>query len=121
MAGNRERGVAAVEFALLLPLLLLILVGIAEFGRSYNVQSVLADAARVGVRTMAIHSDVAAAKAATIDAAGPLSVAAGQVSVSPSTCDGSTDPATVTVTHDLDLIFFGSVTLQGKGTMRCNG
>lgn len=116
-----ERGAAAVEFALILPVLLLLLVGIAELGRAYNVQTVLADAARVGVRTMAIHSDVSQAKSATIDTASTLSLTPDQVTVTPASCDGTTDPATVTVKDDLDLIFFGSVELTGKATMRCNG
>lgn len=116
-----DRGSSAVEFALVVPVLLLLVVGIAEFGRAYNVQTVLADAARVGVRTMAIHSDVSQAKSATVDTASSLALTTSQVGVSPSSCDGTTDPATVTVTHDLDLIFFGTIELTGKATMRCNG
>ncbi|WP_454777964.1 TadE/TadG family type IV pilus assembly protein [Georgenia muralis] len=118
---RKDKGAAAVEFALILPVLLLLVVGIAEFGRAYNVQTVLADAARVGVRTMAIHSDVAQAKSASVDAATSLSLTTAQVAVTPSSCDGTTDPATVTVTDDLDLIFFGEIALTGKATMRCNG
>ncbi|WP_341360810.1 TadE/TadG family type IV pilus assembly protein [Georgenia sp. M64] len=116
-----ERGASAVEFALILPILLLLVVGIAEFGRAYNVQTVLADAARVGVRTMAIHSDVTQAKSAAVDVATSVSLTSNEVTVTPSTCEGTTDPATVTVTHDVDLIFFGEVEITGKATMRCNG
>lgn len=45
-----RRGVAAVEFAAVLPLLLLLLVGIWELGRIIHVQIILNNAARDGAR-----------------------------------------------------------------------
>lgn len=50
---RRRRGVAAVEFAVTLPLLLLLLVGIWELGRIINVQITLNNAARDGARLAA--------------------------------------------------------------------
>jgi Flp pilus assembly protein TadG len=49
----RDRGAAAVEFALVLPLLLLILFAIIDFGRALNAQITLTQAAREGVRLAA--------------------------------------------------------------------
>src|SRR5437867_4314669 len=46
-----ERGVAAVEFALLLPVLLMILFGIIEFGMIMYSREVITNAAREGART----------------------------------------------------------------------
>lgn len=46
----RQRGVAAVELALLLPVLLLIFFGIAGLSRLYFVQLALANAARAGMQ-----------------------------------------------------------------------
>jgi Flp pilus assembly protein TadG len=43
---KNERGAVAVEMALLLPVLLLILIGVIEFGRALNVQVSLTEAAR---------------------------------------------------------------------------
>ncbi|MEC5199154.1 Flp pilus assembly protein TadG [Arthrobacter sp. PL16] len=54
---DRERGAVALEMALVLPVLLLILVGILEFGRVMNVQVSLTQAAREGARHAAIHYD----------------------------------------------------------------
>lgn len=51
--GNRTRnpkGQALVEFALILPVLMLLLLGIVEFGRAWNAKQVLTDAAREGAR-----------------------------------------------------------------------
>jgi len=47
---SRERGVAAVEFALLLPVLALILFGIIEFGLLLYDQQVITNASREGAR-----------------------------------------------------------------------
>jgi Flp pilus assembly protein TadG len=50
---TRDRGAAAVEFALLLPLLLLLISGLIDFGRALNAQITLTQAAREGVRLAA--------------------------------------------------------------------
>lgn len=49
-SGLRRRGVAAVEFAAVLPMLLLLLVGIWELGRIIHVQIIMNNAARDGAR-----------------------------------------------------------------------
>lgn len=55
-----DRGTAAVEFALILPVLLLIVFGIIDFGRALNAQITLTGAAREGVRLAALgYSDAA--------------------------------------------------------------
>jgi Flp pilus assembly protein TadG len=51
---RRDRGATAVEFALLLPLLLLIVFGIIDFGRALNAQITLTQAAREGARLAAL-------------------------------------------------------------------
>ena len=121
-----ERGAAAVEFALVAPLLLLMVLGIAEFGRAYHVQTTLSQAAREGVRVMALQNDPAGAVAATRAAAPDLTLT--NITVIPSSCvaNGTAPAATATVTVTLRLAFatrlFGTgVTLTGRGVMRCNG
>ncbi|MGF9662666.1 TadE family protein [Arthrobacter crystallopoietes] len=52
-----ERGAAAVEFALVAPFLLALLLGIVEFGFAFNTQISLTQAAREAARTMAITND----------------------------------------------------------------
>jgi Flp pilus assembly pilin Flp len=51
---NSDRGATAVEFALLLPLLLLIVFGLIDFGRAINAQITLTQAAREGARALAL-------------------------------------------------------------------
>ncbi|MBA3498415.1 MAG: pilus assembly protein [Gemmatimonadales bacterium] len=51
---RHRRGQALVEFALVMPLLLLFLVGIIEFGRGWNSHQVITDAAREAARKCVI-------------------------------------------------------------------
>jgi hypothetical protein len=68
-----DRGSAAVEFALVLPVLLLIVFGIIDFGRALNAQIVLTGAAREGVRLAALGYPDAAVQARVAAAAPDLS------------------------------------------------
>jgi Flp pilus assembly protein TadG len=57
---RRERGAAAVEMALILPLLLLIVGGIIDFGRFFYTQNIVVTAAREGARSRALGYTTAA-------------------------------------------------------------
>jgi Flp pilus assembly protein TadG len=125
---RRERGATAVEFALVVPVLLVLVLGIMEFGRVYYFQTVLSGAAREGVRVMALQNNAASARTATKAAAVGVTLTDAQIAVGPSTCavTGLTAPpnATVTITYPMSYItkFFGSsITLTGRGVMLCNG
>ena len=126
---RNERGAAAVEFALVLPLLVLLFAGIAELGRIYYLQAMLSGAAREGVRVMALQNDTAASVAAVQSAAGSVAVSNSQITVSPATgnCRSTTAApvqATVTIAFTTPLVssMFGtSVTVHGRGVMRCGG
>ena len=48
-------GQAAVEFALVLPFLLVMLIGIVEFGRAWNQHQVITDAARESARKASLY------------------------------------------------------------------
>jgi len=52
------RGQALVEFALVLPLFLMILFGLLQFGLAFSTYLTLNEAAREGARTAAITADV---------------------------------------------------------------
>ncbi len=126
-----DRGAAAVEFALVLPVLMLLLVGILGFGHAYHVQTVLGNAARDGVRILALSNDADAASAAqdtAIASASPsVALSADQITVTPATCDTSAGgtPSTARVTITLEdfapLGGFFRLDITGTGSMRCNG
>jgi Flp pilus assembly protein TadG len=123
-----ERGATAVEFAFILPLLIVLVLGIAEFGRAFQVSGTLSAAAREGVRVMALQNDPAAARAAVRNAATSLDPALtdAQIAITPATCPqtGGSTSVRLTINYPMPFLtdFFGSgVDLTGTGVMRCNG
>jgi Flp pilus assembly protein TadG len=121
----RDRGAAAVEFALIALLLVTLFFAIVEGGRLFYMQASLAAGARDGAREMAINDDPAAAEAAVNSIFvpfGPVTVPA--VSISPGSCSPGSS-VTVTAEAEATLLtgLFGSnlVPLRGVGEMRCGG
>ena len=131
----RERGAAAVEFALVVPLLIALVLGIAAFGRAYNIQSSLSMSAREGARVMALYSPPSGANSKAGETA--TSAAMGLIGVTdPSLITTSTTPATcapdlravTTVSYTFDLFGFGgflgvpeTIKLTGRAVMQCSG
>ena len=69
----RDRGSVAVEFALLLPVLLLIIFGVIDFGRAINAQITLTQAAREGARLASLGYSTSAVQSRAQSAATGLS------------------------------------------------
>lgn len=122
-----QDGAAALEFAIVLPILIMLVMGIVEFSRAYNAKEALQYAVREGARELAINNvpadavAVTRARAITLDDA-KLSVP------TPAACPSTVTPtstATVTATYNLDfnipLWSSGTWTLSATGVMRCNG
>ena len=111
-----------VEFALIVPILLILLFGIIEFGRAYNTQIALQGAAREGARALALgNSATDAANDSFGDGRVVISVSSG-----PSCPDGDPDSEEVaTVMTSADFTFsipfvnLGSKTLNATASMRC--
>ena len=117
-----ERGAAAVEFALILPILLLLVLGTIEFGRAYNVQISLTHAARETARTMAITGAWTNAVTKGKASAPSLVPADMTFSASPASCTPGT-MVEVTIKYPLNTItgINPDMTLDGKAAMRCGG
>jgi len=130
----RDSGAAAVEFALLLPVLLLLIFGIVDFGRALNAQITLTQAAREGARLASLGVPSATVISRTQAAATELSPVP-SVAVS-STCPvnaGAGVDAVVTVTYPFTFItpvgafasmfgtasFGSTLTLTATGEMPC--
>ena len=122
-----ERGASAVEFGLVLPILLILVLGIIEFGHAFQVQGTLSAAAREGARAMALRNDQAEARDAVQEAAEVLDpgVTDAQIEIDPGVCpvDGGED-VELTITYPMPFLtrFFGAeIDLTGRGVMRCQG
>jgi len=126
---SRDRGASAVEFALVLPILLLLVLGIIEFGRAYHLQTTLSNAARDGVRVMALQDSATAARSTAKASAQLSDLNDSMIDVQPeagcSTATTGAGMASVTITYPFSLISgflpIDDFTLTGKGTMRCFG
>ena len=132
-----------VEFALVLPILMMFIFGIVEFGRGYNARIELTAAVREGARTAALYGTTCppaagpaqtfpnclnAAVARTVREAAP-GLTSDQIQVpAPTPCPA--DPpagrnATVAASYPFryDIPFVGSrqATLTATGVMQCGG
>jgi Flp pilus assembly protein TadG len=125
----RERGAVAIEMAIVLPLLLLILGGIVDLGRAFSIHVVLTNAAREGARAgvvLTTGTPNAAIKARAEAAANSLSTATAVVNfncVPPTT---STSISKVTVSAPMTYFFLDAfgfslpTTLSRSATMGCS-
>jgi Flp pilus assembly protein TadG len=113
-----DRGAAMVEFAIVLPVLMLILVGIIEFGRAYNAQVSIQAAAREGARELALRHSATDVVSATRDGAPSVTIDSIAQTPCPATGDGK---AKVTITEEFSFMVlpFGPLDLTATGAMRC--
>jgi len=127
-----EHGAAAVEFALVLPILILLVFGIVQFSIMYNAQQGLHAAAREGARLGALpqttQSDIVAHVEDALDGVGGIDVDDIDITITPDNtrpCDlqPSGTPVVVTVespaTLDIPLWGVSTGTLTGKGEFKC--
>lgn len=117
-----DRGAVLVEFALVAPLLVILLFGIVEFARAFNAKITYTHAAREAVRVLAVQDDVTAAQSAAEGASTDLNPAS--LNITFNTCsDSPGGEATANVSADIGLFipFFGSptYTITGSATMTC--
>jgi Flp pilus assembly protein TadG len=103
-----ERGVALIETALTLPLLLLVTIGAVEFGRAYQTWQVLTNAAREGARIAVLPGVTDAAVQARVTAymvAGQLTNAGGAtITVTRNTAIGTGTASTVLLEYPFTFI-----------------
>jgi len=122
---TNDRGAAAVEFALVIPVLLLLVLGTIEFSRLYNEQISLANAARSAARVMAIANDQGLAVTAAIQAAPALNPAltGGDIDFSPAACAAGLN-MTVSIDYEASLLtgwFGATLPLHGEAATPCGG
>lgn len=135
-----ERGASAVEFAIVLPVLFLVVAGIVDFGRAYFTQIELSNAAREGARaavvlpvgsTPAPATEVPARASAALPGITDATVSIPSTGYCPSV-PNATARATVVVSRQFSWIVLGPAmkilrgnladgTISATGVMQCGG
>lgn len=140
---RRDQGAAAVEFALVLPLLLLLVLGIVDCARLYNTRITLSEAAAEGARALVASSPTTASQVnASLDRADAAIVAAlrgstitalGDVQITPCPLPSTSSSsgveaeasvrlnATTPLTLPLPDRVVPDITLTGIGVRQCVG
>jgi Flp pilus assembly protein TadG len=128
---RQQRGAVAVEFALIMPVLLLILVGTLEFGRVWSQLQVFQGAAREGARCAAVKATSTCVIQQRIDASSgayhPAANATVTINGSPAAtgCTNLTRGKDVKVSWvqplTIDIPFWNDVTINSTitGVFRC--
>jgi len=136
MENNREKGTASVEFALILPLLLLMLFLIIEFSIILYDKAVITNASREGARKGIVFSEDPRVTVDTITGIVTTYSASNLISFGPDTpitsvpsgaCAKSGDILTVNVTYTYSFFVLpnllggmnSGITLTGNTVMRC--
>ncbi len=118
--GRSDRGAAALEFAIVLPLVVALVVGIVAVGRLHDTQVVLRSAARNGARTLALGATTDVAAAAVARSA-PFTI--DQVALTP--CPANGGDAVVELAEQVDVgasfLGLGRRTVRATGVMPCPG
>jgi Flp pilus assembly protein TadG len=126
VVNHREQGAVMAEFALVIPLLIIMLIAIAEFGIAFNRAQAIEAAAREGARLASlstttagqVNTRVATALTGVNLASGP------NVAIAPGTCagrEGQSVTVTVTGTENvvIPLVNSWTVNLSGQAVFRC--
>ncbi|MFE8884701.1 TadE/TadG family type IV pilus assembly protein [Pseudarthrobacter enclensis] len=126
-SAHKEGGAVAVEFALVAPFLIALIVAVVEFANAYNIQVSVTQASREAARTVAVTKDTTKATAAGKAGAPSINASLLAFDYSAASCPSSastTANALVTVTYSgptLTGLFGSTLSLTGKGAMQCGG
>jgi len=123
---ERTRGAVAAEFALILPVLLILLFGIIQFSIAFNRHQAVHAAAREGARVASLPQTSAADACDRVtDALVGINFQAAPTCQVIGSCGGNNPSSSVTVLvqaqHEVDLALAGStnLTITGEGDFRC--
>ncbi len=123
--GRRDRGQSLIEFALVLPMLLVLFFGIIEFGNAWRIYQLVTNTAREGAREAVLPSSTTATVDAVIDdrlTGSGLDVS--QATVTLGICSGGTCtnlPDTVTIDYPYQFVFLVPVIQLMCGGVGCDG
>jgi Flp pilus assembly protein TadG len=125
---RKRRATAAVEFAIVAPVFLLLVFGMIEYGRMVMVQQIITNASREGARTAVLDGATSTSVQTAVNnylTAGSISGATITVSPNPPSTAQYGDPVTVTVSVPFSQVswlpspmYLGGTTLTSSTVMR---
>lgn len=99
-----EKGQSMVEFALVLPVLILLLFGIIDFGRVFHAYLTIDHASREAARSASVGEDDATVLTVAVSNASSINLSPGQVSISPGGTKNSGSEVNITITHHVNFL-----------------
>lgn len=118
---KNDNGQAVVEMAIVLPLLLLLILGMIEFGWILNGEITITAAAREGARTAVVYKSEALAQTAVLSAVQQSAAASSLKSVTATTvfvASKATVNVSAKITPIIGLFISGDMDLYAKAEMR---
>ena len=119
---KNEKGASAVEFALILPILVLLVFGIIEFGIAFNNYITITHAAREGARLAAVDLNNPDLKTIIVERAYPVAITEDDIEITTPLGTNIGDPVEVEVTYDftvtIPLAGSWDIPLTNKAIMR---
>ena len=111
MTRKNEKGQSLVEFAIAVPLLLLLVIGIAEFGRAWMTQNILTGAVREAARVAVVPGPGGTWNGPAAEARGNQILASAGISATVSVPDLGVafGPVTATVTYNFPVAIVGFI------------
>jgi len=117
-----EKGASAVEFALILPILIILVFGIVEFGIAFNNYITITHAAREGARIAAVDLNNPDLKNIIIERAFPVQITEDDIVISTTEEKNIGDPVEVEITYNISitipLVGSWDIPLKNKAIMR---
>lgn len=124
---GRDAGASMAEFAIIAPVLIMLLFGAVEFGIAFNRAQAVEAAAREGARLASLQTTtVGDIDARVTEALAGIPITADPPVVSPGVCSGragQTVQVVVTADHPINipLLSIPPVQLRGQAVFRCEG
>jgi len=119
---KNEKGANAVEFALILPVLIVLIFGIFQFGIAYNNYITITHAAREGARRAAVDLTNPLLKQIIIDRAYPIPLTEDDITITTPEGTKIGDPVEVEIIYNINieipLVGSWDIPLTNKAVMR---
>lgn len=101
---KNNRGQALVEMALVIPILILLVFGMMDFGRVFNAYLVTSEASREGARAAVLNKTDGEITSAVTNAGATINLVSSDVNITPAYPRSRGVPVTVTVTKDIVIL-----------------